>query len=200
MARASAADSTALRVSARTSWASSKRPAVTRLWKRHARWRARSTAGSSGRLSASRPAPILISGEIANMPAMLRRTSASWTAGSVSRSARSANSIACSLLPAMCRAIAVVLTISPRRGSCGGAISSARRPNTAAVSGSVVIRAFAASSRVAIATSSPGSALAPSCAADLHRQSAPLRVGRLQPDGRALAGPCRARSPGRLRG
>src|SRR5205814_2037100 len=67
----------------------------------------------SGRLRASRPAAMRISGEIANMPAMLRRTSASWTAGSVSRSARSANAIASSLLPAMCNAIAVVPTISP---------------------------------------------------------------------------------------
>ena len=99
------------------------------------------------------------------MPAMLRRTSASCRAGSVSRSARSANAIASSLLPAMCSAIAVVPTISPRCGWWAGAISSARWPNCAAVSGSVVTSAFAASSSVAIATSSPGSALAASCTA-----------------------------------
>ena len=48
----------------------------------------------------------------------------------------------------MCSAIAVVPTISPRRGWWAGAISSARWPNCAAVSGSVVTSAFAASSRV----------------------------------------------------
>ena len=99
------------------------------------------------------------------MPAMLRRTSASCRAGSVSRRARSANAIACSLLPAMCNAIAVVPTISPRCGWWAGAISSARCPNCAAVPGSVVTSAFAASSSVAIATSSPTSALAASCTA-----------------------------------
>ena len=138
---------------------------MTRLWKRQARWRARSVSGRSGRFRARRPAPILISGEIANMPAMLRRTSASCRAGSVSRSARSANAIACSLSPAMCSAIAVVATISPRCGWWAGAIASARRPNCAAVPESVVTNASAASSSVAIATSSPTSALAASCAA-----------------------------------
>ena len=148
VARASSADSTAARVSSSTARASSRRPAVTRLWKRQARWRARRVSGRSGRFRARRPAPILISGEIANMPAMLRRTSASCRAGSVSRSARSANAIACSLLPAMCSAIAVVPTISPRCGWWAGAISSARCPNCAAVPGSVVTSAFAASSSV----------------------------------------------------
>ena len=59
---------------------------------------------------------VVISGEMANIPAMLRRTSASCRAGRVSRRARSANAIACSLLPVMWSAIAVVPTISPRCG------------------------------------------------------------------------------------
>ena len=99
------------------------------------------------------------------MPAILSRTSASCSAGRISLSAVSANAMASSLRPAICSAMAVNPTSSPRRGWWAGAISSARWPNCAAVSASVAIRASAASSSVATATSSPGSALAASCVA-----------------------------------
>ena len=102
---------------------------------------------------------------MANIPAIRSRTSASCSAGRISLSAVSANAIASSLLPAICSAMAVNPTSSPRRGWWAGAISSARWPNCAAVSESVAMSASAASSNVATATSSPGSALAASCVA-----------------------------------
>jgi len=178
---------------------SSVRPAVTRLWKRHAKWRARSVSGRSGMPRARRPAPILISGEIANMPAMLRRTSASCRAGErLAKSAVGERDRLPRLLPVMCSAIAVVPTISPRCGWWAGAISSARCPNCAAVPGSVVTNAFAAWSRVLIATSIARFG----ARGELHWRLRPaerrLRARRRPPGGRALGGPLPAAGADRL--
>jgi len=82
---------------------------------------------------------------------LLRRTSASWTAGRVSRSARSANAIASSLLRRCATRIAVVPTNLRRAVDVDRRDLRARCPNCAAVFGSVVTSALAAWSRVVIA-------------------------------------------------
>ena len=81
----------------------------------------------------------------------------------------------------MCSAIAVVPTISPRRGWWAGAISSARWPNCAAVSGSVVTSAFAASSSVVDRHLVAGLGARGELHRDLDRQGAGLEqdAGRL---------------------
>ena len=99
------------------------------------------------------------------MLAMLRRTWASGIGGSTWRSATSAKDLASSPRAAAWSQTAAPATSGPRSGWFGGASSSARRLKSAATPGSVGPTASAALSRVVIATSSPGSALAASCMA-----------------------------------
>ena len=69
--------------------------------------------------------------------------------------------------------MARLATRGPRSGCRAGASSNARPASSAAVPGSVVPRASAACSKVAMAVSSPGSALSASCWAT-STGSAPL--------------------------